>query len=205
MDEKNLEILHGASAIFMRYGVKSVTMDDVARELGVSKKTIYQYFKDKNHLVTEIIKAKTQEDKCACNSVREDSENAIDEMFGISKKVIEKISSINPTVFYDLQKYHPKAWKIMNDHRWVFVHQSFLDNIKRGIEEGIYRQDMNPEIIARMNVSMTDMIFNGVTFPLTDFKYDLVFEEIFRFQIHGMANEKGLKYLMSNYNKIKNA
>lgn len=205
MDEKKLEILHGASAIFMRYGVKSVTMDDVARELGISKKTIYQYFKDKNDLVTEIIIAKTQEDKFACNSVSGESENAIDEMFGISRMIIAKISSINPAVFYDLQKYHPKAWNIMNEHRWEFVHKSFLDNIKRGIAEGVYREDMNPEIIARMNVSMTDMIFNGKTFRTTIFKYDMVFEEMYRFQIHGMANENGLKYLMSNYNKIKNA
>jgi AcrR family transcriptional regulator len=205
MEEKKLEILHGASVIFMRYGVKSVTMDDVAKELGISKKTIYLYFKDKNDLVTEIIKSKTQEDKCECSNARETSENAIDEMFAISKMVIAKISSINPSVFYDLQKYHPKAWKIMNDHRWIFVHQSFLDNLKRGIDEGIYRADINPEIIARLNVSMTDLIFNGTTFPNETFKYDVVFEEMFRFQIHGMANEKGLNYLMSNYNKIKNA
>ena len=93
----------------------------------------------------------------------------------------------------------------MNEHRWNFVHQSFLDNINRGVEEGLYREDINPEIIARMNVSMTDMIFNGKTFPTTIFKYEQVFEEMFRFQIHGMANEKGLTYLLSNYNKIKNA
>jgi len=205
MGQKKLEILHNASMIFMRYGIKSVTMDDVARELGVSKKTIYLYFKDKNDLVTEIIKAKTQEDKSECVDVKSDSENAIAEMFAISKMVIAKISSMNPSVFYDLQKYHPKAWQLMNEHRWEFVYKSFLDNVNRGIEEGIYRNDINPEIVARMNVSMADMIFNGTTFPLEQFKYDTVFEEIFRFQIHGMANEKGLNYLLSNYNKIKNA
>jgi AcrR family transcriptional regulator len=205
MDNKKIEILHGASAIFMRYGIKSVTMDDLARELSMSKKTIYQYFNDKNDLVDQIITAKTQEDKCECNLAKEESENAIDEMFKISKMIISKISTLNPTVFYDLQKYHPKAWNIMNEHRMDFVNESFLQNIKRGIEEGLYREDMNPEIIARMNVSMTDMIFNGKTFPNTIFKYEKVFEEMFRFQIHGMANEKGLKFLLSNYNKIKNA
>lgn len=205
MDKKKLEILHKASETFMRFGIKSVTMDDLARELGISKKTIYQYFKDKNDLVDQIILAKTQEDKCECNGVRVESENAIDEMFGISKMIISRISTLNPTVIYDLQKYHPKAWSIMNEHRWNFVHQSFLDNINRGVEEGLYREDINPEIIARMNVSMTDTIFNGTTFPTTIFKYEQVFEEMFRFQIHGMANEKGLTYLLSNYNKIKNA
>jgi len=205
MDNKKLEILHKSSQTFMRFGIKSVTMDDLAKELGVSKKTIYHYFKDKNDLVTQIILAKTQEDKFECKDVREKSENAIDEMFGISKMVISKISTLNPTVFNDLQKYHPKAWSIMNEHRWEFVYESFLQNIKRGISEGIYREGINPEIIARTNVSMTDMVFNGNTFPTTIFKYDQVFEEVFRFQIHGMANEKGLKFLLSNYNKIKNA
>lgn len=201
MDEKKIEILTKASAIFMRFGIKSVTMDDVARELGISKKTIYQYFKDKDALVTEIIIAKTQHDRGECNLVKDQSGNAIDEMFGISKMIISKISSLNPSVFYDLKKYHPKAWDIMNNHRWEFVHKSIKDNIKRGIEEGLYRDDMNPNVISRINVSMIDTVFNGKTFPVSEYKYDEVFEEMFRFQIHGMANEKGLKYLMSNYNK----
>jgi len=201
MDEKKLEIVSKASAIFMRYGIKSVTMDDVARELGVSKKTIYQYFKDKNALVTEIIIAKTQQDKGECNLARYESGNAIDEMFAVSKMIVSKISSLNPSVFYDLKKYHPKAWEIMHKHRWEFVHKSILENIHRGVEEGLYRKDLNPDIISRINVSMMDVVFNGNSFPIDEFKYEEVFEEMFRFQIHGMANEKGLKYLMLNYNK----
>jgi TetR/AcrR family transcriptional regulator, cholesterol catabolism regulator len=201
MDEKKSEIIVKASGIFMRYGIKSVTMDDIARELGISKKTIYIFFRDKDDLVTEIIKAKTTADKCECEKVRDLSGNAIDEMFGISKMIIAKISSINPSVFYDLQKYHPGAWEVMHQHRWDFVYKSFHANLVRGMKEGVYRQELDPEIISRLNASMTDMIFNGKTFSTTIFKYELVFDEMFRFQIHGMANEKGLSYLMSNYKK----
>ena len=111
---------------------------------------------------------------------------------------------MNPSVFYDLQKYHPSAWEIMNKHRWEFVYKSFHTNLLRGISEGIYRQDVNPDVIARINVSMTDMIFNGKTFPSNIFKYDKVFEEMFRYQIHGMANKKGLNYLLTNYKSESN-
>lgn len=205
MDSKKIDIIHKSTAIFMRYGIKSVTMDDIAKELGISKKTIYSIFKDKNELVNEIIIAKTTEDKCECEKVKSESGNAIDEMFGISRMIISKISSMNPSVFYDLQKYHPSAWEIMNKHRWEFVYKSFHTNLLRGIKEGIYRNDVNPDVIARINVSMTDMIFNGKTFPANIFKYDKVFEEMFRYQIHGMANEKGLNYLLTNYNIESNA
>jgi TetR/AcrR family transcriptional regulator, cholesterol catabolism regulator len=203
MDEKKSEIIIKSAAIFMRYGIKSVTMDDLAKELMISKKTIYNHFKDKNELVTEIIKTKIEEEKCDCISAKLNAENAIDELFNISKMVIAKISSMNPAIFNDLLKHHPEAWALLTKHRWDYIYQSVLGNIERGIKEGIYREFSNPEIIARLNLSMTDLILNGETFPIELYKYEEVFEVTFRFQIHGMANEKGLKYLMSNYNTTK--
>ena len=201
MDERKIEILHKAAQVYMRYGIRSVTMDDLARELGISKKTIYIYFKDKDEIIKEIINLKIEADKLNCEISRQDSTNAIDEMFEISQFIVETIKNINPSVFYDLQKYHPKAWELLENHKWSFVYSQILNNIQRGIAEGLYRDNMNPELIARMHLAKTNMVFSGELFPIDQYDIEDVFIELFRFQIRGMANEEGLKYLIKRLTK----
>lgn len=191
MEDKKLEIIERATSVYMRNGIKSVTMEDLARELGISKKTIYKYFEDKNHLVRSIIASKISFEKEMCQNCRDLSDNAIEEMIAVNKSVVENIGQINPSVFYDLQKYHIDAWKIIDDHKWNFVLDMMIENIKRGINEGIYRTDLNHEIIGRQYVVSTDMIMNPDIFPWPTFKIDSLFSEIMRFQLNGMANEKG--------------
>lgn len=200
MDEKKLEIMERASAVYMRYGVKSVTMDDLARELGVSKKTLYKYFNDKTDLVNSIIRFKLDMDVALCTNCRLHSENAIDDLINVSRQVIENIGNVNPAVFYDLKRYFPEAWNIMQDHKWVFVLNMARENINRGIAEGIYRENIDVEVIARFYVGITDLILSGDIFPWPEFKFEQLFKEFIRFQIKGMANEKGIKYLQQRLN-----
>lgn len=195
MDEKRLEILERASHVFMKYGIKSVTMDDLSRELGISKKTFYKYFEDKNDIVRSIIELKVQMDRALCSNTMCQSENAIDQLINISRLVIEHIGNVNPTVFYDLQKYHADAWQIMTQHKWEFVLSMIRENIEQGIKEKIYRDNLDPEIIARLYVGSTDMILNGDVFPWPEFKFQNVFTEMIRFHIKGMASDKGIEYL----------
>lgn len=195
MDEKKLEILERASLVYMKYGIKTVTMDDLARELGISKKTIYKYFEDKNDLIRSIIELKTEMDKAICINCMQYSENAIDDLFSLSQVVIEHFNSINPTVFYDLRKYHPDAWEIMEEHKWKFVLEMISDNIKRGIKEGLYRKELNSEILSRLYVASTDAVLNASIFPWPEFKFQEVFSEMIELQLNGMVNEKGKKYL----------
>lgn len=203
MDLKRNQILTSAAGIFLKYGIKTVTMDDMARELGMSKKTLYDFFKDKNELVFEIIKTKTEFDKDQCDFAKKDAENAIDELIIISEFVRESIKQINPSVFYDLKKFHGEAWKLITEHKQSFVIKSISDNMLRGIQEGIYRENLNIEILSRMYVSTTDMVFNADGFSdgmSSDMKHDEMFQEIILLQIHGMANEKGLDYLKTRLN-----
>lgn len=195
MDEKRLEILERASAVYMKYGIKSVTMDDLSRELGMSKKTIYKYFDDKSDLIRSIIEMKVAMDKALCMNSVQHSENAIDDLINFSKLVIEHIGNVNPSVFYDLRKYYPEAWQVMEKHKWEFVLSMIRNNIQRGIDEGIYRSNLKVEIVARLYVGSTDLILNGDIFPWPEFKFEELFNEMIRFHIKGMANEKGIKYL----------
>jgi|SaaInl74LU_5_DNA_1037368.scaffolds.fasta_scaffold00220_8 TetR/AcrR family transcriptional regulator, cholesterol catabolism regulator len=195
MDEKRLEIIERASSVYMKYGVKSVTMDDLARELGISKKTIYKYFDDKSELVRSIVEMKTQMDKALCLNSTEHALNAIDQLLGISKLIVEHVGNVNPSVFFDLKKYHPDAWQIMEEHRWDFVLNMIIKNVEKGVEENLYRQNINPEIVGRMYVASIDNIFNPDIFPWPQFTFQAVYTEMIRFHIKGLVNADGLQYL----------
>ena len=129
MDSKKIEILEKATQVFLKYGIKSVTMDDMARELAMSKKTLYNYFSDKNDLVVQIITMKTQYDQQKCQAVKKDANNAIDELFEISAYVSVMMQNIHPSVFYDLKKFHPEASEILHKHKWDFVKKMILENL----------------------------------------------------------------------------
>jgi len=178
----------------MKLGIKSVTMDDIATQLGISKKTLYNHFRDKNQLVENIIKSKIAEDRNVFQKASLESINAIEELFMHSKYVIETFKAVNPTVFHDLQKNYPSAWQLTVNHKWDFVYNQFLKNIDRGVKEGIYRVDIHKEIYSRMFVSQIETIVEGDVFPWPEFKYETVFLENFRLHIRGIANEKGLEY-----------
>lgn len=201
MDSKKYEILENATGIFLKYGIKSVTMDDMARELGMSKKTLYTYFKDKNDLVVQIISIKTANDQNQCFQVKLNSENAIDEMFQINSYVSVMMKNIHPSVFYDLKKFHPDASKILHQHKWSYVKNAILENIARGKKEGLYREDLAEEIISTIYVGATDMISNGEAFAGMDLTSDQIFYEIMKFQLHGMVTLKGLEYLLERIKK----
>jgi TetR/AcrR family transcriptional regulator, cholesterol catabolism regulator len=194
VNSKQTDILERAGLVFMKLGIKSVTMDDVAKELGISKKTLYNHFDDKNQLVEFIIRAKINEDIAVFQKASSEALNAIDELYMHSRYVLETFKAVNPTVFYDLRKNYSAAWKIIVDHKWNFVYNQFIKNINRGIDEGIYRNDIHKEIYAKLFVSQIEMITEGDVFPSPKFRYDTVFLEIFRLHIRGIANEKGLKY-----------
>ena len=113
-----------------------------------------------------------------------------------SQKLLLKISEILTLSFFlDLQKHFPEAWGIIKRHKWDFVLATIQENIKRGISEGLYRKDINPIIIGRQYVVSMDMIMNPEIFPWSEFRFEDLFTEVMRFQLNGMANEKGRELL----------
>jgi TetR/AcrR family transcriptional regulator, cholesterol catabolism regulator len=195
MDEKQFEIVEKSAQVFLKYGIRAVTMDDLARELGASKKTIYKYFADKDELVRTIIEFKTQSDREICAIACNQAENAIDEMIRISEFVSEMLQDVHSSVFFDLQKYHRDAWEIMEDHKNTFVRNQIKGNIERGIQEGIYRENSDSDILSKVYVSTMGTLFDGQTFQSSEYKFNKVLNQIIRFQIRGLVNLKGLEYL----------
>jgi len=204
MDKKKLDIIERSSLIYLKYGIKSVTMDDLANHLGISKKTIYKYFEDKNDLIVTMIKRTLEFEEKMCFKIQGHTENALEALIQISRMVVERINNVNPALFFDLKKHHSEAWQILENHKWNFVLSAISKNIDRGIEEKYYRDDLNVEIIARLYVSTFDTIMNTDVYKWPEFQFQELFKEIMRFQFHGLVNENGKNYLKNNFNNEYN-
>lgn len=196
-------ILVKGDEMFRRHGIRSITMDDIAKNLGVSKKTIYQHFPDKEELVIEIIRMNIQRHlnhmESCCGPAAKD---AIDELLQINKQVSKMIQSYNPIMFYDLQKYHPKAWLTFREFRNQEILSKIVENIHRGISEGLYRKDIDIDIISKMRLEQVDMSFNYEVFPSTEYRFDKVMIELTEHFLYGLLSMKGYK-LINQYKNIK--
>jgi len=185
----------------MKYGVKSITMDDVARDLGISKKTLYVFFDNKNDLVNQVTAYHFSQENCAVNEIRNVSKNAIDELLNISSWMTTNMKGMNPTLVYDLRRYHPDSWQKFEQHKAKEVYQLMLNNIHRGIKEELYRNDLHPEILARIYIGRMEIIIDTDLFPPDVYSFQDTHREFITYHIRGLASLKGIKYLEKHQNK----
>ncbi len=195
-----LKILEGSEHLFSRYGIKSLTMDDVARELGMSKKTLYQYVSDKNDLVEKTLDFHLQHSKHTCELLIEDQKNPIDAMMAIGDFFSQHMRDTNPSLMFDLRKYHTGAWKKLDEYRFETIMKQIQENLNRGIEEGYYRNDIDVTIIPRLYIGLTDAILESSYFPRDQFKFEEVVSQMLLYHIHGIATQKGKEYLKNKHN-----
>ena len=183
--------VQGSDDLFSRYGIKSVTMDDLAVNLGVSKKTIYQHFKDKNELVLEVLKVHMQRERNDLKEIAESSENAIEEIYKVSEYLKAMFMKTNPTVLFDLKKYHTEAYEYFQAHKSECIESSLIANIESGILEGYYRSDFSPKIMARIRLTAIENSFDLVNFPLGEFDFIEVQIQSFKHFVMGLVTKKG--------------
>jgi AcrR family transcriptional regulator len=199
--ETKERILKGAEELFFKYGIKSVTMDDIAKHLAVSKKTIYQFFEDKNELVETLLSVKLKEDECEFQAIANNSENMIVEVFNMMKHMGVVFAKINPSIFYDLQKYHPNAWKQFKVFKQETMAKMVEASIERGMKEGLVRNDINAKVISRLRIEQVELGFNSEIFPPDRFKMvDVQLAMIDHF-LHGICTLKGHK-LINKYKQV---
>src|SRR6201985_1988365 len=162
-------IILGAEELFLTAGIKSVTMDDIAKHLGISKKTIYHFFKDKNELVIALVKKKLKDDEDQMDEIISKSANVIEEMINMMKCSEDIFSRINPIVIHDLQKYHPDAWKQFQNFKADVLIRTLEELLTKGIKQGYIRPELDVKILARMRVTQVEMGFNTTLFPISEF------------------------------------
>lgn len=186
-------IIKGCDDLFLRYGLKSVTMDDIAAHVSVSKKTIYQHFSDKNELINLVAKTHMEQELKDIEEIVANSENAIDEMFKISSYIKTSTQNMNPTVVFDCKKYYPKAYELFQEHKQVCIHDVVVANLKAGKEQGFYRKDFDEEILARLRMQEIEISFDFNIFPIGEFSFQVIQEELFNHFIMGIISPEGLK------------
>jgi AcrR family transcriptional regulator len=162
-------ILQHAAELFMRNGIKSVSMDDIAADLAMSKKTLYKAFANKDELVTASMSRRMERIQDECMVVQAPAPNAVEQMLNLAAWADEQFSHIHPSIFYDLRKYHPTAWGLFQGHKNTFILNQITENLRRGIAEGLYRADLDVEVLARLNLVQIELTFNPDIYPPTQF------------------------------------
>jgi TetR/AcrR family transcriptional regulator, cholesterol catabolism regulator len=181
---------------YLRYGIKSVTMDDLAHELGVSKKTLYEHYKDKEDVVRKVVVFMIQDQQGCINTIIDNPEiNAIDELLQMSHFIADHLKSVNPSFSYDLKKYYSRVWDELVEFKSKTVFEHIMANIRKGIDEGLYRSDLNYEIIAYVYVARMELYSPGGLPELQNYSYQEVFRTLFQYHVRGIANENGRQYL----------
>jgi TetR/AcrR family transcriptional regulator, cholesterol catabolism regulator len=205
MNDELKNILQKVRELYMKYGIKSITMDDVARELGISKKTLYQYVTDKDDLVGKFIDNEIlmrQEEICKCFGI---GFNAIEELFEISIFMNKMMRDQNPATEYDLKKYYPVHYQKTVKARREGIYEYILLNLKKGIKEGLYREEMDKEIIAKLYLSRVEDSHINELFTKEEFTSMRLFVEILTYHVRGIATEKGIIVLENKIKEIETA
>ncbi len=198
--EVRQRIIEGAMRLFNQYGVRSVTMDDVAREVSMSKKTLYQYFTNKDGLVTAAAKSHIDMEKREYAQIAGTAENAIDELRQIADCMRKDMSDMNPSLLFDLQKFHREAWDTFLDFKDEFIRGNIEDNLKRGIKEGYYRDDIDVRILSKFRVEQVQMIFDPRIFSAEEYNFLEVQMQLYHHFVCGLLTHKG-RQLFNDYNK----
>lgn len=191
MTEIQDKILTIANQLFNQYGIRSVSMDDIAREISISKKTIYQYFKDKDEIVKMVTQSHIDREKNEFENVLNTSSNALEELFELSKCLRKNMSEINPSLLFDLQKFHPSSWALWEEFKHDFIKNAVLRVIARGKSEGFFRETLNAEILAVLRIETIELSFNQKIFPKDKFDFMEVQLTLLDHFVHGLLTIKG--------------
>ncbi|MEO8932926.1 MAG: TetR/AcrR family transcriptional regulator [Xanthomarina sp.] len=198
------KILINAADMFLNYGFKSVTMDDIASKIGISKKTIYQHFDTK----TKLIEATTHymfelishgiDCICALNK------NPIDEIFEIKKFTMEHLKDEKSSPQHQLQKYYPKIFKKLKTNQFSIMQDCITSNLTRGVKEGYYRDSIHIEFVSRLYFNTMMGMKDNDVFPIKNFPMSMLMDNYLEYHIRGISTEKGIAKLNNIINQNTN-
>ena len=185
-------ILQAAARLFMELGVRSVSMDEVAKVLSISKKTIYKHYQDKNQLVFDTISKHISEMETNTSLIMSKEDNPVLQIAKIADFVLEMNKNVHPSVLFDLQKFYPDSYSHLIEHRNRYALQSVSQNLKKGIEQGLFRNDMNRQRVARIYMCLIFSMFQNTLFEgedHRDFRDEYI--ETIKYHLHAVTTEKG--------------
>lgn len=194
MDEKFERIISESAGLFARYGIRNLSMDDICRELGISKKTLYQYVENKADLIRAVLSNVMNDQSGQERWEAMDRLNAIDQLLESSRMICSGMKKFTASATFELKKYYPGIFSEYYQKKKDFIYDAILKNIRKGIDEGLYRSDLDVELVARLYVQKLENIHNPEFLESAALSPDAVFKVMFDNHIRGISNNKGLEY-----------
>jgi len=189
-------ILTKATDLFVRYGIRSITMDEIALQLGISKKTIYQFYADKNELVDAVLVKYLEYHRNCCENNRLAGKNAIHEIFLAMQMVQDMFENMNSSMLYDLEKYHHLAFQRFIQYKYKFLYKVIKENLQKGVEEELYRNDFDIDLLATIRLETMMLPFNQDAFPKNKYNLGEVHQQLMEHFLFGIASVKGHKLIL---------
>lgn len=198
--EAKERILIKAEELFMQFGIRSVSMDDIANNLGMSKKTLYQYYADKDELVDAVIGDHISDIQFECMECRVNAKDAVHEIFLTMEHILEELRNMNPMLLYDLEKFHYRSYQRFKEYKGNFLADLIRKNIEWGIREELYRPETNIDVMCKFRLESIMIPFNVAVFPPGKYNLAFVSQELIEHFVYGLATIKGHK-LIQKYNQ----
>lgn len=203
MESTLTDVLERVRELFFKYGVRSVSMEDICRDLGISKKKLYQLFSSKNELVEKLLLLERENFEIIFDTYNFEGVNAIDILLTVSKEVGDRFRDISPSMTFDLKKYYPDIYHNHIEERIDFIFKKIQINLEKGINQGVYRDDLSVELISRLYIRRLIDLHNPEFFPADKFSFQTIFEAMFDNFIPGIGNPKGIEYYEKQKKKVK--
>lgn len=193
--DNRIRIIEGAAGLFKTYGIKSVTMDSLATHLGMSKRTIYEVFADKDELLIGVLKYMTEKQKELVKRVLDDSENALVAIFKLLEINMIHFQEMSPAFQADIKKFHHEVLMKKADKCEMPDYRNNLQLIERGIKEKLFRKEINPDLVNRCLYSLVRSVMDQDLYPFEQFTRREVVKNIFINYLRGISTKEGFELI----------
>lgn len=190
--------------LFLRFGIKSVSMDDISQALGISKKTLYQVVPNKAGLIKTILKRFLEEENVRINELKGVAQDPIHELILIAKHVASILKRMSPVAIYDLKKYYVEEWRAMESERSNLILMDIKNNLQRGMLQNLYRDDLDSDLLANLYLRMATFITDEKAFETPASKREQMYGEFVKYHIRGISTPKGIR-LLNKYEHLLNS
>jgi TetR/AcrR family transcriptional regulator, cholesterol catabolism regulator len=203
MDDQLQDIMIRVRELALKHGIRDVSLAQISRQLDIPAGKMSKYFKDETDLVEKVLEFERDSFRTIFDEFNFEGVNAIDILLTVSKEIATRFTSLTPSISVELKKYYPEIYQRHFELRIEFIFGKIKINIEKGIRQGMYRDDLSIELIARLYISRLIDLHNPDFFPPDKFSFATLFEVMFENFIHGICNEDGIKYYKKQKRSMK--
>ncbi|MBK7479816.1 MAG: TetR/AcrR family transcriptional regulator [Bacteroidales bacterium] len=196
-------IIQNCSELFYKYGIKSISVDDISFNVGISKKTFYEYFETKNDVVKAIAIEFINKSRLLNKDIIEEKKDVFYKLMKIYKKMLSQFNTCNPSFIYDIKKFYPEVYELFIEFRDKELDYMITTLIKQGKEEGLFRENIDEKIIYKLHLNRINSIIEGSLLPEKTIA-DPVFFEFILINLIGITTIQGHEILEKKLKKYKN-